>query len=190
MGPDLNTEPVIIPLNKLKLVMMFLGAALFVAAGIWFVTNPSAFGRDIFRFMGDTGVAIVGWASTIFFGACAIMIFRKFLDNKSGLVINNEGIMDNSSGVSAGLIAWADITGLTVRQVYNQKFIMVLVENPEVYIERHTNALKRNTVKLNHQMYGSPISISANSLKCSFDELFAILTEKLKKYNEKTSVTL
>ncbi|MEP6613386.1 MAG: STM3941 family protein [Mucilaginibacter sp.] len=184
MNPDLNAEPVIIPLNKLKLSAMFLGALIFVGLGVWIVNHPSTFATGIFRFLGDTGGTAVGWASIIFFGVCAIMIFRKFFENKSGLVINREGIMDNSSGVSAGLIAWADITGLTVRQVYNQKFIMILVENPEVYIERHTNALKRSTVKLNHQMYGSPISISANSLKCSFDELYAILTERLNKHRE------
>src|SRR5882757_1342609 len=114
MSPDLNTEPVIIPLNKLKLVMMFFGALSFVGLGGWLVNHPSTFARGIFRFMGDTGGTIVGWASIIFFGLCAIMIFRKFFDNKSGLVINSDGILDNSSGVSAGLIAWADITGLTV----------------------------------------------------------------------------
>src|SRR3954462_7557927 len=118
MSPDLNTEPIIIPLNKLKLTTMFLGALVFVGLGVWFVAHPSTFARGIFRFMGETGGIIIGWASIIFFGLCAIMIFRKIFDNESGLVITSEGIMDNSSGVSAGLIAWADITGLTVRQVY------------------------------------------------------------------------
>jgi len=183
MSSNSNNEPVIIPLNKFKLVTMSFGAALFVAAGIWFVTNPSSFTKNTFSFMGSTKIIVVGWAAILFFGACLIMIFRKIFDNKLGFVINGQGIVDNSSGVSAGLIPWADITGLTVRQVYNQKFIMVMVKNPEEYIERHAGAIKRNTVKLNHQMYGSPISISANSLKCSFDELHALLTERLKKHN-------
>ena len=41
MRPDSN-EPVIILLDKLKLVMMLFGAALFAAAGMWFVVNPPA----------------------------------------------------------------------------------------------------------------------------------------------------
>ena len=190
MNSYLNSEPVIIPLNKLKLVMMFFGAVLFVAAGIWFVTNPSTFTKDTSGFMGSTKIIIIGWAAIIFFGVCAIMIARKIFDNNSGLVINSEGILDNSSGVSAGLISWADVTGLRERQVYNQKFIMIMVKDPEKYIDRHTGALKRNTVKLNYQMYGSPISISPNSLKCNFDELHALLTEGLQKYNEKAAVDL
>ena len=39
-------------------------------------------------------------------------------------------------------------------------------------------------------MYGLPISIPANSVKRSFDELYALLTERLKMYNHKAVVSL
>lgn len=185
MNPDLNAEPVIIPLNKLKLTRMFLGALIFVGLGVWIVIHPSTFATGIFRFLGDTGGIIVGWASIIFFGAYSVIIFLKFFDKKPGLVIDNDGISDNSSGVSAGLIAWRDINGLTVRQVYNQQYILVMVKNPEEYIGRYTSAFKRRVVKLNYKMYGSPLTITAGSLKCSFNELYALLAENLKKQNER-----
>lgn len=181
---DQNLRPVSISLNKLKLVKLLLGAVAFVGFGIWFTIKPSTFAKGPFGLMGDTGIIIVGWASIAFFGACAVIAFFKLLDNSPGLVVDGTGINDNSSGVSVGLITWDDITGLTVRQVYKQQYITILVKNPEEYISRCKNAFKRRAIKLNYQMYGSPINITSTTLKCSFDELYALLAERLETYCE------
>jgi hypothetical protein len=38
-------------------------------------------------------------------------------------------------------------------------------------------------MELNYKTYGSPISISASSLKINFDELHKLLIDKMKEYN-------
>ena len=58
---------------------------------------------------------------------------------------------------------------------------MVVVNNPENYIERQTNSIKRSAVTINFKSYGSPVSISANALKCNFSELERIIQTEFEK---------
>ncbi|MBS1652624.1 MAG: hypothetical protein JSU07_11510 [Bacteroidetes bacterium] len=175
-----NEEQIEIPLSKTKMLLTLLGAIMFVGLGLWFLINPPKINNPIFG--NPTTIFIVGLASIIFFGLLAITIFRKFSDKKAGLIINREGITDNSSGVSAGLIPWSDIEEIKVSQVMNQKFLMFIVRNPQDYLDKVTNALKRNAMKMNYKTYGSPISISSNALQTNFDDLHKLLLEKMKEY--------
>ncbi len=173
-------EQIEIPLSKTKLMMTFFGSLLFVGLGLWFLINPPKSNHWLFG--NPTVIFIAGIASVLFFGLVAVTIFRKFSDKKPGLIINKQGITDNSSGVSAGLIPWTDIQEITISQVMNQKFLMFIVRNPEFYLDKVTNPLKRNAMKMNYKTYGSPISISANALQTNFDDLHKLLIEKMNEY--------
>jgi hypothetical protein len=175
-----QNEQIEIQLSKTKMTLTFFGSLIFVGLGIWFLVNPPKSNHWLFG--NPTVILIAGIASVIFFGLMAVTIFRKFSDKKPGLIINNEGITDNSSGVSAGLIPWTDIEEITISQVMDQKFLMFIVRNPEFYLEKVTNPLKRNAMKMNYKTYGSPISISANALQTNFDDLHKLLEDKLKEY--------
>lgn len=175
-----ENEQIEIPLSKSKMIMTFFGSLIFVGLGLWFLINPPKSNHWLFG--NPTFIFIVGIASLMFFGLAAVIIFRKFSDKKPGLIINKQGITDNSSGVSAGLIPWTDIQEIRISQVMNQKFLMLIVRNPEFYIEKVTNPLKRNAMKLNYKSYGSPISISANALQTNFDDLQKLLNDKMNEY--------
>lgn len=175
-----TTEHIEIPLSKGKLTKMLIGSIAFVALGLWFVISPPTIKNRIF--INPILILVVGIASILFFGLCAVMIFRKLQDNKAGLIIDKVGITDNASGISAGSIPWNDIKEIKTLRVMNQKFLMILVYNPTDYIGRQTNVIKRKGAEMNYKNYGSPISISANSLKCNFDELRIILQNHLDKY--------
>jgi hypothetical protein len=170
-----------IPLSKKKLFLILLGAIGFVLIGLWFLINPPISSHQIFGL--SSIYPIVGFISVLFFGLGAIAIFSKISDKKAGLIINCQGIIDNSSGVSAGLVSWKDIQEIKVAQVMNQKFLMLIVENPQDYLAKVTNTIKRKGMELNYKTYGSPISISASSLKINFDELHKLLIDKMKEYN-------
>lgn len=169
-----------IPLSKTKMFLTLIGALAFVGIGFWFLIYPP---KVNVPFLGNPiTIFITGLASVLFFGLVAVVVFRKLSDKKAGLIINREGILDNSSGVSAGLVLWTDIEKIEVRKVVNQKFLMVMVKNPEDYIRIVTNPLKRKGIQINYKSYGSPIFISANSLQTNFDKLYDVLIEKMKEY--------
>lgn len=173
-------ETVEIPLSKSKLILTFAGAVLFVALGIWFLLKPDTFVNPILH--SRVIVLIVGAASIVFFGLCAVIVFRKLFDNRLGFTIDNQGITDNSSGVSAGLIPWAEITDISTAQVHNQRFILVVVTNPEKYIEAQPGSFKRRMMKINYRIYHTPICISPNGLQCNFDELYQIILQNFHRY--------
>ena len=166
-----------IPLSKSKIVLMTLGALTFVAFGLWFVIAPPTIENS---FWGNpTKVVIAGYASIVFFGLCAFFLIRKLPDNKPGLIIDDIGLIDNSSGLSAGHILWSDIENISVIEIHRQKLIMLQVKNPQNYIDRQTSVIKRKGMELNNKMYGTPLSLTSNGLKTSFDDLMKILTVKL-----------
>jgi hypothetical protein len=179
MEMDKNDERIEIPLSKGKIVLLFLGALAFVAGGVWVVINPTGFKYS------PEWVVIVGIIAILFFGLAAIMLFRKFFDKTMGLVIDNTGIFDNASGVSAGHIPWVNIIEIQKVQVVNQKFLILIVTNPEDYLNKQTNSFLRRAAEANHKMYGSPITISANGLKCNFDELYRMIQSRHRRSDER-----
>ncbi|MES2566264.1 MAG: STM3941 family protein [Bacteroidota bacterium] len=164
-----------IQLSKIKLLLMLVGSLTFVALGLWLVINPPA-NQNYHRYS-PTTILIAGYASIIFFGLGVIIFIRKLADNKPGLIIDDLGLSDNSSGVSGGQILWSEILNISVLKVNSQKFVMLQVKNPEDYINRQTSAFKKKMMEVNFKMYGSPLSITSNGLKISFNDLHKLLVD-------------
>ena len=56
------------------------------------------------------------------------------------------------------------------------KKFKVYVKNPNKFIES-SSGFKKKIMIANNKMYGTPISITSNTLKCNFDELEKIVLE-------------
>ncbi len=162
-----------ISLSKSKLTLLLLGSVLLVALGLWFLIAPPSIDHPVYG--NQTLLLLAGILATAFFGLTTIFIARKLMDNRPGLVIGKEGITDNSSAVAAGLIKWDDLEYFSVLKISGQKLIMLFVKNPQDYIDRQTSGFKKRAMKMNFKMYQTPLSISANGLKCNFDELLGML---------------
>lgn len=81
-------------------------------------------------------------------------------DPKIGMVIDENGINNNSSGVSVGLINGKDISSISTLKIASTKFILIESTNPDKYINRAKNGLSKRAMKANTKMYGTYISIS------------------------------
>jgi hypothetical protein len=171
-----STAEVVIPLSKGKLVLLILACIAFVAGGIWIWSKADSQTRYNPLYM--KGVAI---ACLSFFGICGIYGCIKVFDSSPGLIIDNQGIVDNSSAVSAGRVPWDEIIALRISEIAGQRFLTIEVTEPEKYIER-CGVLLRMLNSANTKMMGSPINISSNSLKVNVDELVRLLTEAFDKH--------
>jgi len=161
-----------IPLSKNKLFLGIGGSILFVILGIWLFTNSTEFQDNSIRLMRNPMVIkSVGIVGMLFFGATGIYGIRKLLDKKVGLIIDEYGITDNSNASSIGLIEWNDISEIITEQVMSTKFLLIKVENPEKYIGKAKSGMKARLMKTNMKMYGTPLSITSNTLKYDFNEL-------------------
>ena len=169
-------EKVEIQLSKKKIILLSIGSFLFVLLGILFIIYPEKFISYIMR--SEEFIRIAGIASVLFFGSTGIYGIFKMFDNKIGLTIDENGIIDNTNATSIGLIKWSEITEIKTEQVMSTKFLLIFVNDQSKILEK-ASGMKRKLMEANAKMYGTPISITANTLKFDFDELERLIKKKL-----------
>ncbi len=174
-------ETIEIPLSKKKITLLLLASIAFVAAGIWITINPEIFIPNIFRITNPQIIRIGGIAGVLFFGAGGIYGIKKLFDKKIGLIIDSNGITDNSNASSIGLIEWNDISEIRIKQVMSTKFLLIDIVNPDKYIGKAKNRVQTKLLKANMNMYDTPLSITSNTLKYDFQELEKIIQAEFKK---------
>ncbi|TDO97732.1 STM3941 family protein [Flavobacterium sp. 245] len=168
-----------IGLSKRKLFFAFIGSTIFLILGIQFIFEPEKYISSVFR--NTEFIRIAGFASFIFSGLCLIYIVFKAFDKKPGLIVNQNGITDNSNFSSVGLIKWSEIIGIRTQQVMSTKFLLIDVSNPKDFIQK-SSSFKAWLMKANLKMYHTPLSITSNSLKYNFDDLEKLVHQEWSKY--------
>ena len=115
----------------------------------------------VFENLGDFGIFALG----------GLYCFVKMWDRRPGLVLDRDGIIDNSTGVAAGRVRWEEITDIRFRMMGRQRFVTIDVVDPRRFVERG-GAVRRLMTRLNTTTLGSPINIATDGLAISPDELF------------------
>lgn len=171
----------IVRLSKFKNVLLVLVALVFATGGIWIAQLSDAEIKKLRRFKNPLIVHGVGWSAIVFGALSGSVGIRKIFDSKPGLVFSSAGLTDNSSGFSAGFIPWTDIAGFSIYSAHGHRLIVVLLNHPEKYISVGS-VLRRNINRVNHNMAGSPITITPNSLQIGFDDLISICHQYFSEY--------
>lgn len=145
-------------------------------------TSNSLFNNPILKAIASYGSVIMGLLGLYFFT-------KKMFDKKPGLILNEQGIFDNTSAFKFGFIPWSDISEVYERSIQasfasKQYFVTIGLVNPEKYISRETSVLKRKLLIANSKSYGSPIHISTNGLKANHKDLLKLMTEYFEKYKQ------
>lgn len=161
-----------IELSKKKIILLLLGATLFVVVSLWiwnYAEIQQRFSSVLMKI-----IAVVGF---LFFGMCFIFGFLKLFDNRPGLIINNDGIVNNTqAAVGNQIVKWENVKGFDVVEIKRNKILLVFVDNANEIISQ-SNWWEKFWLRQNMNLYGAPVSITSNSLKCSFEELTKIITE-------------
>lgn len=179
-------EVVSIALSKTKIAAICLGSFVFLGLGIWLLSLDAETIQAQKRMNIPMVIYAVGAITVVFSVLTINYAVKKCFDSKPGLEFNEAGIIDNSSGVSAGFIPWDQITDIQIMKMASQKFLSIYVANPEKYLE-NGNVVQRFMHRQNVKLVGTPISISANSLKVSFDELVKIVDQQIESRIAKSS---
>lgn len=165
--------------NKTESIKVIVGATLFIVFGIGFIVIPDYFLSPFFP--NTILIQSVGFIAVIFFGACLLYAMKFLMANTPGLIIDNYGITDNTSGISAGFIEWEDITQIVKKNIASSKSIVIYTNKPQKYINRKKNILSRKALLLNYKISGSPIMIVSNTLKISFEDLEKLISSEFQK---------
>lgn len=103
---------------------------------------------------------------------------KKIIDKKPGLIIDNQGIIDNMGFSEIGIISWNDITHAKVVKHNLSEYLLIGIKNNEKIINR-LSGVKKTIVNKQIEIFGTPIVISINNLKIDKTELIKIFKDKI-----------
>jgi len=176
----MEDKPLVIPFSKFKLSFMFLVALIFVAISIYCIVS-AYFSLTIGR--GSTAfILIMGILGLAFFGSSGFYLAKKLYNSAPGIIVSKKGITDNSSTLSVGFVGWEDIVEICDVTTSKQIFINIVVKDPNKYISRQNNGLKRKWMQINYKAYGTVIAITTTRLSCTHAELSHLLKQKFSQF--------
>ncbi len=174
-----------IPLSKRKLIWVITGSILFILLCAFMLLKASWISDSTFK---AAFIKFAGAAGIIFFGIILHYGFKKIKDTNFGLSITSEGFIDNSSGISLGLVKWKDIVGFKELNYQGTKNLIVLVKNPEEYVAKSNGFFSKKMIQANNKMFGSPVAMAATSLTINYGQLKEYILTGFSKYSNKQQV--
>ena len=132
-------------------------------------------------FFSSIFLLFVGLISFIFSFIIFIFMIGLFFRPKNILIINTVGLIDNSTPSSIGFIHWEKVKSLSIKARFNQKFIIVEIDNPDDILTKATSKQKEYAKSM-YLNVGSYIAISTQFLKENPTYLLKTLQEYLDYY--------
>ncbi len=115
---------------------MLMGSIMFVISGFW-----SLLRSEICIYMPWID-KVMGIVSILFFGSAIRVAIKAIMNKSAGVIITEEGFIDNSTEVRTGFVSWGDVLEIKESAVLHIRFLIIIVKNPQDYILRQTNLLK------------------------------------------------
>jgi hypothetical protein len=161
--------------NKFKMGLIAAGSLMFVCLGLVFAIWRDEVGFPLWV------IAVGSWVGVPFFGFAFLFACYRLIVPKPSVIVNHEGIFDNASAISAGLVKWEEIADVVVYAFSGQRFLGVAPLDVEAFL-RHQPAFKRWMMKANLGLGLPPVSIPQSALAMKVDELLSRIQEYRQKY--------
>ena len=151
----------VIPASRLRLLGYFAGGLAFVALGVFLMVDAKRY--DLFDI-------VIGLVTVAFFGAIAVTAFYRLVTAAPAIIINADGIVDNASGVSVGLIPWDQIREVREYRVQNQVFLGIVTKDLNALLKKQPR-WKRTAIRANLSMGAAPVNIPQAALGMKISDL-------------------
>jgi len=161
---------VVVERSRAKGLACIVGCALFIVASLAIVAQGSAI---------TLVVGAVGLLTFAGFGTGWIVLLLR---TGPGLVVDDAGFDDRSSGAAVGRVPWADVMSVSRRSICGTALVVVNVREPEAYLAR-LGLLTRLAATANLRWLGSPVILASVPLKTDFTSLSRLLSEGFERYH-------
>lgn len=168
-------DDIVIYASKLKLLGLAAFCLVFEGFFVHFLVYGLSEGRTPFKAYIPAILYIGGPVMGLLF----IYLCYRLPKPKPAVVINDEGIFDNASIFSAGLIRWEKITSVFTYKVMDNSLLGIVPVDLETIIARQS-AIKRFFFKLGGEGSLAPFAIPGSVLPMSPEELLT----KVQAYQE------
>lgn len=158
--PGRSDRRVVVYARRSKQVLAAVGALVFVVLGGWLLT------------LGEVRSTVAGIAGIVVFGVFGVLIARRLADPSPVLVLDRDGLHDNASALSAGLIGWSEIAQVQTFHYRGQRMLGISVHDPGALLARQ-GPVARTLMRTNMRLVGWTVSIAQNPLPLTLDEVVA-----------------
>ncbi len=153
--------------SRFKTFLLILGAVGFVVAGILMIRTSEI---DMFeKFIGGIGI--------LFFGAAIPLGIKKLITNEVALEISRNNLILEPNSNKKYVLVWNEILGFDVVKIKGAKIIIIEMNNPQKWINKESNLVKKKMMQYNYNNYGTPFNITAAGLSVSHSKLLSSLRD-------------
>lgn len=159
--------------GKFKLIFFLI---ISITLGSVFILYPSTFsGSYVYR--SEKTILLCGYFIMFGFVFLLAQYIYLFKFARCGLHITNEGIINNTNLLFSGLIKWKDIESISICEKYKNS-IDVFIKNPEFYIKKTKNPIRKINMYMYYYFYKTPCVIGVQNLDIETSELLKLLQDK------------
>ena len=119
----------------------------------------------------------VAFSSISFFGLYLVYAVSRLLFPKPSIVISRDGILDNASALSAGLLKWEEIAEIAPYKIGGYPALVIFPVDEEAVIARQPY-IKRLLFKISRGLTEATFNIPQVGLTISVDELYRMIEER------------
>jgi hypothetical protein len=172
--------PIEIARNKRNLAYYLAGGLIVLIFGLFIVLDPELFKPR--QLQSSFIIVAIGAAIMVAAGIYSYIMAVRISSVFPGMIVSDKDIYDHTGSPGDGLINWGDITDIRESNIRGKRYLTIVVKNPESYIQRQKNPVKRQYLTRLTDTYGSPIQISAADLDFDFESLKTLLHAGLERY--------
>ncbi|NDI33233.1 STM3941 family protein [Chengkuizengella sediminis] len=111
----------------------------------------------------------------IFMFGMAILFYLKRLKYPApSIILNKEGIYDNSSAFKTGMIKWEEINRMYIYDIKKNRFLGLEINNFDQFVSKQNRFMKL-LIKINQKFYRTPITIPESMLSIRLEELIELI---------------
>ena len=159
-GNGFMHDGIVVTQDHNKIIWYSLGALVMCIASLLIILDNNSF------FL----LKLIGCIGVICFGYGIYFIIRQHMQEKPILIVDETGILDNSSAVSFGFIPWDDVRDISTRTVWNHTFIEVELVDAATYLEK-LPLIKKKAVQANLEMGHQVVCITLGRSRTSVEEV-------------------
>jgi len=163
-----NSETVVLYLSRSRFFLIALGSLLFVGAGFFIGSHGGGIPKAV-----RIPIALLAIA---FFALCFLYAAYRLVVRRPALTLSCEGILDNASAISAGLVRWEEIDRIYCSSLRGQLFISIAVKDPVGFLQRSHGA-KAKLMHLNMSLVGAPVNLPVTGLDLNATALLKRIQE-------------
>jgi hypothetical protein len=176
-------QEIIFPLNKFRIIARFvIQVSFFVGLGFlldYIIKNP------IDDNLTNLILLVFSFGLMIYFLPIMFLSLSKIIGKQPGLIIDADGIIDNTTEMSAGRISWSNIASVNVGKLGLVPLLTIEVHDIEECLAQG-NILNRTLKRINRIRV---ITVAADSLGVNPSEIANAIEQYRKKYEKVNSIS-